>query len=91
MTELVTPNLQRAEGSLAQDEAMYSFVKSVKKADQIRRYSIQATSIGWEVREEEDSATIRRTHYQDWHRVERARLSISLEVDRLREQGWSEV
>lgn len=70
---------------------MYSFVKSVKKADQIRRYSIQATATGWEVREEQDSEIVRRTHYQDWHRVERARLSIGLKVDLLREQGWSEL
>jgi hypothetical protein len=29
--------------------------------------------------------------YQDWHRVERARLSITMKLDALREQGWRDV
>ena len=71
--------------------AMYSFVKSLKKADHTRRYSIQTTEAGWEVREEQDAEIIRHIYYQDWHRVERARHSIHLQLDVLREQGWSEV
>ena len=51
---------------------MYPFVKSLQKADHIRRYSIQPTSAGWEVREEQDSEILRHSFYQDWHRVERA-------------------
>jgi hypothetical protein len=72
-------------------EAMYSFVKSLKKAEHTRRYSIQATESGWEVREEQDAEIIRHRYYQDWHRVERARLSITLQLDALRAQGWHEV
>ena len=70
---------------------VYSFVKSLKKADHIRRYTIQNTDAGWEVREEEDAAIVRRSHYQDWHRVERARFAMTLQLDALREQGWSDV
>jgi hypothetical protein len=70
---------------------MYSFVKSLKKAEHVRRYSIQATSSGWEVREEQDAEILRHSYYQDWHRVERARFAIRLQLDSLREQGWSEV
>lgn len=69
---------------------MYSFVKSLKRADQTRRYTIQTTAAGWEVREEEGAEIVRHTYYQDWHRVERARQSITLKLDVLREQGWRE-
>ncbi len=70
---------------------MYPFVKSLRKAGHIRRYSIQATSAGWEVREEQDSEIVRHSFYQDWHRVERARQSFSLKLNTLREEGWSEM
>jgi hypothetical protein len=72
-------------------ESMYSFVKSFKKADHIRRYTIQTTGSGWEVREEQDAEILRHSYYQDWHRVERARLGLSLKMHVLREQGWSEI
>lgn len=70
---------------------MLSFQKSLKNQEQTRRYSIVATDDGWEVREERDSEVVRTVHYQDWHRVERARRSIALELDDLQRQGWSEV
>ena len=70
---------------------MYAFQKSVRKADHIRRYSIQTTASGWEVREEQDSQLVRHTYYQDWHRVERVRLSMTLALEALREKGWQEV
>ena len=70
---------------------MYSFIKSLKKADQTRRYTIQTTEAGWEVREEAGAEITRHSYYQDWHRVERARLSITLKMDVLRAEGWREV
>jgi hypothetical protein len=70
---------------------MYSFVKSLKKADHTRRYTIQATESGWEVREEQDAEILRHTYYQDWHRVERARLGFTLQLDVLRNEGWREI
>ena len=70
---------------------MYSFVKIFRKADQTRRYTIQTTNVGWEVREEVGAETTRHSCYQDWHRVERARLSIDVKVSGLLEQGWREV
>jgi hypothetical protein len=76
---------------LANVDAMYSFIKSVKKADHVRRYSIRSTETGWEVREEQDTEILRHSYYQDWHRVERAKLGIALKLDALRAQGWSEV
>lgn len=66
------------------------FVKSLRNQQQTRRYSIATTSAGWEVREERDSQVVRTDHYRDWHRVERARRSIAIELNALRDDGWRE-
>ena len=70
---------------------MNAFTKTLQLQNQTRRYSIVTTDDGWEVREERDSQLVRQAHYQDWHRVERARRSIAIELDDLRTQGWAEV
>ena len=67
------------------------FSKSLRYLDETRRYSIASTDSGWEVREERDSEVVKTARYQDWHRVERARRTITIELDQLRKQGWSEV
>ena len=67
------------------------FVKSLRNQEQTRRYSIATTDAGWEVREERDSQVVRTEHYRDWHRVERKRRSIAMELDALRDKGWREV
>ena len=64
------------------------FVKSLSNQGQTRRYSIAAADGGWEVREERDSEVVKRVRYYDWHRVERARRSIAIELDALRNKGW---
>lgn len=72
---------------------MDAFNKSLRHRERTRRYSIvpaKATA-GWEVREEEDSRIVRQAHYTDWHRVERARRAIAMEMRALRDQGWAEV
>lgn len=70
---------------------MYAFSRKLQYLEHTRRYSIAATDGGWEVREERDSEVVRRERYQDWHRVERARRSITIELTDLRAKGWSEV
>lgn len=70
---------------------MVAFEKSVRFLERTRRYSIAPTESGWEVREERDSEVVKKVHYQDWHRVERARRTIAIELDNLQQQGWSEV
>ena len=70
---------------------MYSFAKSLRKADHTRHYSIRAANSGWEVREEQDSQVVRQKQYYDWHRVERARRMFAIKLDLLREQGWQDV
>jgi hypothetical protein len=71
--------------------AMYAFSRTLQYLEHTRRYSIAATEGGWEVREERDSQVVRQAKYQDWHRVERARRSITIELKELREKGWAEV
>lgn len=70
---------------------MYAFTKKLQLLDHTRRFSIVATTDGWELREERDSQLVRQAHYQDWHRVERATRSISIELDALRTRGWADV
>jgi type III secretory pathway component EscV len=91
LTEYVTSNLQQYDVQVANHESMYSFEKTLRNADHTLRYSIQTTqSGGWVVREEKDSKVIRQTHYQDWHRVERARRVFFIKYDSLRAEGWQE-
>lgn len=70
---------------------MFSFDKRLKNEGNTRRYSISPTETGWEVREERDSKVVKKVSYQDWHRVERARRSITIELDNLQQEGWSEI
>lgn len=70
---------------------MYAFSKSLRFLEQTRRYSIVATNSGWEVREERDSEVVRRVQYQDWHRVERARRSLTIKLGELTADGWEVV
>ena len=65
--------------------------RTFKKAGQTKRFSItDAGTSGWEVREEQDSQIIWRTRYNDWHRVERARMTFAREAASLASAGWKE-
>lgn len=68
---------------------MYAHI--LRRAAHVRRFTITAaSSSGWEVRDEEDSHVIKSRRYDDWHRVERARLTFAVEAVGLREAGWVE-
>jgi hypothetical protein len=67
------------------------FSRRLHYQEHTRRYSIAPTDSGWEVREERDDEVVKQTRYQDWHRVERALRTITIELDDLRRQGWSEL
>ena len=55
-----------------------------------RRFLVgSADGGGWELRDEMNDRTVHLTHYQDWHRVERAVAFISRTVERLQEEGWT--
>jgi hypothetical protein len=61
----------------------------LRKASTIRRFTItHLHSAGWDVREEQDSRVLRRVVYRDWHRVERASLTFSLQIKSLLDSGW---
>jgi hypothetical protein len=65
---------------------MYACV--LHKAPHTTRFTITETGRAWEVREEQDSAVIRRVVYDDWHRVERAHMLFTRRAMALRESGW---
>lgn len=69
---------------------MFAFDRCVRRHEATRRYSIVATDGGWEVREERDSQVVRKVQLTDWHRVERERRSIAIQLDTLKEHGWTE-
>jgi hypothetical protein len=65
------------------------FNKELTQAGHVRRFTIQeASGHGWEVKEEEDSRVVRRVRYDDWHRVERAMITMRERVLELEESGW---
>ena len=62
-----------------------------QKAGRTKRFTItDADSLGWEVREEQDSRVVWSIRYTDWHRVERARMTFALEAAALASAGWTE-
>jgi hypothetical protein len=63
----------------------------LRNADHTRRFTITSSGAsGWEVRDEQDSHLLRSRLYDDWHRVERARLAFAMEAAGLRDAGWVE-
>ena len=58
----------------------------------IHRLVVRHGLTGWDVREEEDATVIRRTHHEDWHRVERAvkLFEQAQPVASLEKEGWVE-
>jgi hypothetical protein len=65
------------------------FLKTLTFQGQTRRFIVDAlVASGWEVRVEQDSTVLRKSHYSDWHRVERAVEAIERETRELQAQGW---
>ena len=65
------------------------FSKTLTFHGQRRRFAIRALAAsGWELRVEHDSRVVRRMHYSDWHRVERAVDAIEREMRDLEARGW---
>ena len=62
--------------------------RSLRNDDHTRRDTIAETPAGWVVRQEQDSKVVRLVEYHDWHRVERARRSITIEMNELEAAGW---
>ena len=67
------------------------YKRTFRKADQTHRFLITITDgAGWEVREEQDSQVILSVRYNDWHRVERARMAFANQALNLELSGWKE-
>lgn len=56
----------------------------------LHRFVVRTDATGWNVREEEDATVIRQSHYDDWHRVERAVQLFEQTAMALEEKGWIE-
>ena len=54
------------------------------------RFVVTTEQAGWEVREEEDLAVVRRAHRGDWHRVERDIQLFEIKALGLKREGWTE-
>lgn len=66
------------------------FSRQLSFAGHTRRFTVAAMpSDGWEMLVEEDEHLLRRTHYSDWHRVERALGLVEREIRQLQETGWT--
>ena len=66
------------------------FARTLTHGDHTRQFSIRdAGTGGWELHEERDSQVVRHVRYHDWHRVERARAALELEVADLERDGWT--
>ncbi|MGE0591978.1 MAG: hypothetical protein AB7G23_02495 [Vicinamibacterales bacterium] len=67
------------------------YQRELRNAAHTWRFTIrQADAVGWEIREERDSQVVRQVVYDDWHRVERARMAFAVEAAVLQETGWTE-
>jgi hypothetical protein len=64
------------------------FDKCLHHEGHTRRFLIAESGGAWEVRTEEDSRLVKHLRYDDWHRVERALMTMRLEVSTLEEAGW---
>jgi hypothetical protein len=67
-----------------------TFFKTLHKGPHTRRYAILPDAHGWRVVEPTDSEVIRDHVVSDWHRVERARRTLTIEMTALRAEGWTE-
>jgi hypothetical protein len=62
---------------------------ALRREQHTRQYAISASQpSGWELTLQEDLERIKRVHFEDWHRVERAIAVVRLEIEDLRSRGW---
>jgi hypothetical protein len=65
------------------------FSIALRHEQHTREYAVSASQpSGWELTLREDLERTRRTHFNDWHRVERAVAVVRLEVAGLTARGW---
>ena len=65
------------------------FSIALRHEQHTRQYAVSASQpSGWELTLQEDRERIKRVHFEDWHRVERAVAVVRLEVEDLTARGW---
>jgi hypothetical protein len=69
---------------------MSSLDRHLNSGGHVHRFVVTRDLEGWEVREEKDSAVLRRTHRKDWHRVEREIRLFEIRALALKREGWIE-
>ena len=67
-----------------------SLTRDLINHEHVHRLVVTPDLEGWEVREEEDSAVVRRTHRGDWHRVETDIQLFDIKAGALEGEGWHE-
>ena len=64
------------------------YQRQLKQAGHTRRFEISERGGAWEARALVDAEVVAHARYDDWHRVERARLRFDLQAGTLEEAGW---
>ena len=64
------------------------YERQLRQSGQTRRYEICERNGAWEARALLDTQVVKQARYDDWHRVERAKLRFELEVGSLEDRGW---
>jgi tRNA A37 N6-isopentenylltransferase MiaA len=65
------------------------FSIALRHEQHTRQYAVSASQpSGWELTLQEDLERVKRVHFEDWHRVERAVAVVRLEIEELTSRGW---
>jgi hypothetical protein len=62
--------------------------RQLRQNGHTRQYDIRERGGAWDVRALVDATIVKQVRYDDWHRVERARLFFDLEIVSLQDAGW---
>ena len=73
---------------LSHTDGPIMYQRQLRQAGHTRRYEISERGGAWEARAVLDAEVVTQARYDDWHRVERAKMRFDLEVGSLEEAGW---
>ena len=67
------------------------YARHLSQGEHSRDFTVDLQpSVGWLARDAEDTRTLHEHLYDDWHRVELAIRRFTVEVARLKTEGWLE-
>jgi hypothetical protein len=73
---------------MAVEDGSHMYEKRLRQANHSRRFQIQERDGAWDVRSMEDNRIVTEARYDDWHRVERARMTFGIAIRALEDEGW---